>query len=113
MPLLLNVGFAANSSAVDDPGVKPGEVWGRDKKRIPAPKGAFGRSMSLPVLAKGFGVATFYYGDIDPDFLGGVPARRSRALSEAGQTEPAPDEWGSISAWAWGLSRAMDYSRDR
>ena len=41
VPLLLNISFTANSSTVDDPGVKPGEVWGRDKKRIPAPKGGF------------------------------------------------------------------------
>jgi (4-O-methyl)-D-glucuronate---lignin esterase len=110
VPLFLNLSFTANSSAVDDRGVKPGEVWGRDKKRGPAPKGgAFGRLDVLPFLAQGIGVATVYYGDIDPDFLGGVSNGVRALYLKPGQTEPAPDEWGSIAAWAWGLSRAMDY----
>jgi hypothetical protein len=108
-PLLLNLSFTANSSAVDDPGIKPGEVWGRDKKRVPAPKGGFGRVNPAPFLAQGIGVATIYYGDIDPDFLGGVPLGVRALYLKPGQSEPAPDEWGSIAAWAWGLSRAMDY----
>ena len=109
-PVLLNLSFAANSSAVDDPGIKPGEIWGRDKKRVPASGGrSFGRLNVTPFLAAGFGVATVYYGDIDPDFAGGVPYGVRALYLKPGQTEPAPDEWGSIAAWAWGLSRALDY----
>src|SRR5215207_7616426 len=110
VPLLLNLSFTANSNAVDDPGVKPGEVWGRDRKRAPATRGtSFGRLDVLPFLAAGIGVATVYYGDIDPDFPGGIQ-HGARALDlKPGQTEPAPDEWGTIAAWGWGLSRALDY----
>ena len=110
VPLLLNIGFSANSSTVDDPGVKPGEIWGRDKKRMPAVGGrSFGKFNVLPFLEKGIGFATVYYGDIDPDFDGGVPLGVRSLYLKPGQTAPAPDEWGSISAWAWGLSRAVDY----
>ena len=61
------------------------------------------------MLAQGIGVATVYYGDIDPDFEGGIPYGVRSLYLKPGQKEPAPNEWGAISAWAWGLSRALDY----
>ncbi len=111
VPLLLNLGFSANSSTVDDPGVKQGEIWNaREKKKVPAPKpGTFGRLNVLPLLDAGIGVATVYYGDIDPDFDGGLPNGVRAMYLKPGQTQPAPDEWGAIGAWSWGLSRALDY----
>jgi len=104
VPVLLNISFSPNSSTIDDPGIKPGEMWGRDHKRVPAPKGGIGRMNPLPFLQAGFGVASIYYGDVDPDFLGGEPLG-VRAM----YPEPKADEWGAIAAWAWGLSRALDY----
>jgi hypothetical protein len=111
VPVLLNISFTANSSTVDDPGIKPGEIWNaRDKKRVPASTGrSFGKLNVAKFLAEGIGVATVYYGDIDPDFPGGVPYGIRALYLKPGQTEPAPGEWGAVSAWAWGLSRALDY----
>ena len=110
VPVLLNAGFSANSSAVDDPGVKQGEIWGRDKKRVPATQGRGFGKLNVPAFVKeGFGIATLYYGDIDPDFEGGVPLGIRAQYLKPSQTVPAADEWGAVSAWAWGLSRALDY----
>ena len=109
VPVLLDASFTANSSTVDDPGVKPGEIWSREGKRVPAPKGNFGRLNVLPFLEAGIGVATVYYGDIDPDFKDGLPLGIRAAYLKPGQSAPAEDEWGTIAAWSWGLSRAMDY----
>jgi hypothetical protein len=115
VPLLLNAAFGANSSSVADPGIKPGEIWSRDRKRVPAPAGRGGAGRGTPdstvtdYLSKGFGWATMCYTDIDPDFSEGVELGVRGLYLKPGQTKPAPDEWGSIAAWAWGMSRAMDY----
>jgi hypothetical protein len=111
VPLLLNAGFTANSLTVDDPGVKPGEIWNQEKKKVPVTAGAkrFGALNVLPLLERGFGVASVYYGDIDPDFLGGVSLGVRRLYLKAGRSDPAAGEWGAIAAWAWGFSRALDY----
>jgi hypothetical protein len=110
VPLLLCIDFSTNASTFDDPGIKLGEMWDRDHKRVPAQRGVgIGRMKIDNLLAKGYGVAGVYYGDIDPDFLGGLPLGVRALYLKPGQREPAPDEWGAIAAWGWGLSRAMDY----
>lgn len=110
VPVLLMPGFFPNSSRVNDPGVKRGEMWNREKKKVPAPeKIPFGTFDVTKLTSDGFGVAMVYYGDIEPDFAGGIPYGVEGHFLKAGQTKPAADQWGAVAAWAWGLSRAMDY----
>ncbi len=110
VPLLLTPNFYPNSSMVDDPGVKRGEIWDRQHKRVAAPKSAkFGKIDVPMLLSHGIGVALVYYGDIEPDFPGGFKYGVEGLYLKKGQTKPVPDQWGAIGAWAWGLSRAMDY----
>jgi hypothetical protein len=114
VPLLLVMGWGANGAAVDDPGVLSNPVWNpKEKKRLPyvPAQGArgFGRLDVLPLIDAGFGVATFNYGDVDPDDLQGFDEGVRKLFLKPGETKPAPDEWGAIAAWGWGISRVIDY----
>lgn len=110
VPVFFNVGFSANSTITDDPGIKPGYIWGREGKKVPAPKGGqFGRMNIDQFISQGIGFASVYYGDIEPDFGDGVKYGIRGYYLKPGTDNPAADEWGAISAWSWGLSRAMDY----
>ncbi|MCZ2147064.1 MAG: hypothetical protein LC126_04750 [Bryobacterales bacterium] len=71
VPVLPHLSFTANSLSVDDPGVKEGLIWNREKKLVPASQGrGFGTLRVDDFIARGFGIATVYYGDIEPDFAG-------------------------------------------
>ena len=110
VPLFFNISFFPNNMVVKDPGVKRGMMWNRDKKRVPAPDGrGFGVLDVEKFINEGIGVATIYYGDIEPDFAEGIKYGIRGYYLKPGETYPADDEWGAISAWAWGLSCAMDY----
>jgi hypothetical protein len=60
------------------------------------------------VLSRGYGFATFDPGQIEPDKANGYTTG-IRAFFAQGQKLPGSGEWGAIGAWAWGMSRAMDY----
>ena len=77
----------------------PEEVRGLASSRWPLEK----------ILKAGYGIATFYYGDIDPDYDDGFQNGIHQFFYKKNQSYPKLNEWGSISAWASGLSYCMDY----
>ncbi|HOW67917.1 MAG TPA: acetylxylan esterase [Candidatus Paceibacterota bacterium] len=70
------------------------------------------------LLKRGYAVASFHGGDLELDRHGSgcrftteawEKGIRHFVMRQSGRTKLADDEWGSIGAWAWGLSRALDY----
>ncbi|WP_425635891.1 acetylxylan esterase [Algoriphagus yeomjeoni] len=109
-PVFFTISFTANNLSVDDPGIRVGEIWNREGKKVKADQPTAFRATNVEqFIDAGYGFATVYYGDIDPDFKGGFEHGIRKEFLESGETKPQADEWGTISAWSWGLSRAMDY----
>jgi len=113
-PVFLLLNFMGNHAIHPDPAIKLEEGWvsrGKGVSGHRATESSRGsRSSRFPVediLARGYGLATAYYGDMDPDFDDGFKNGLHGALGDPATR--TPDSWGAISAWAYGLRRAMDY----
>ena len=115
-PCFLGLNFRGNQSTMDDPSLfittswcdarHPGVVNNRATEASRA-----SHSDRWPIEAiveRGYAVATAHYCDIDPDFDDGFENGVHALFPEHRCSEAAPDRWGSIGAWAWGLSRLTD-----
>jgi hypothetical protein len=60
------------------------------------------------IVSRGFAAAVVITHDIAPDYEENFSLGFHRLFPEFSENRPA-HAWGTISAWAWGMSRAIDY----
>lgn len=109
VPLFSLLNFCGNHSVHGDPSIALPKSY-LNPDLLPAENHRGTRASRFPIeriLARGYGIATAYHGDIAPDihdnFRNGV-----HSLFDLPGSRPV-DAWGAVGAWAWGLSRIMDY----
>jgi hypothetical protein len=116
-PIFLGYNFNGNHTVCNDVNIRISGAWARNNESNGISNNQLtekSRGISTDswqaekIINAGYGLATIYYGEIDPDkddFSDGIHP----FFYVDDQQKPAAGEWGSIAAWAWGLSRAMDY----
>ena len=116
-PVFLGYNFHGNHTVINDPAIIISKAWSLNNESIGITNHTLteesrglrsGRWAISRMIEAGYGLATIYYGEIDPDKNDFTDGLHSLFYTK-GQKKPAKDEWGGIGAWAWALSRAMDY----
>jgi len=106
-PTFLGLNFHGNHTALNDPKVALPTAWvpdspvAKDHHATDAGRGFQASAWNAEeVLDRGYGLALMYGGDVAPDHPGHADGVHPHY--------PGSD-WGTVAAWAWGLSRAADY----
>lgn len=113
-PVILGLNFYGNHTLSDDQEIRVTDAWIRNNETYGAAdhraseKGRGLRRENWAVeeaINRGYGIATLYYGELDPDFDDGF----DNGVHALYQEKRDENSWGAVAAWAWGLSRVMDY----
>jgi hypothetical protein len=110
-PVFVGISFCGNYAMVDDPKIHIPTSWiyngpgVKDNHATEAGRGKQANVWNLEqTIDRGYAVATFYNGDIDPD----VKETRG-GMRPFWKTEGKDDDTATIAAWSWGVHRAVDY----
>lgn len=118
-PVFVGYNFAGNQSITSDKAVKITASWISAKTKgvlnnraTDSTRGIAKNAWPLEeIIARGYAVATIYAGDVDADFDDGNANGLQSLYPKLQQQQ---NNFSTIAAWGWGLSRAMDYlEKDR
>lgn len=117
VPVFLAYNFNGNHTVHNDPSIRLTESWVANNPSVgiihnqiteQSRAASEDRWPVEDIIRAGYGLVSIYYGDVDPDkddFSDGIHP----FFYKEGQSKPHYNEWGSIAAWAWGLSRVLDF----
>ncbi|MEO5985217.1 MAG: hypothetical protein ABIP80_06895 [Ferruginibacter sp.] len=115
-PVFTGLNFYGNQTVNTDTGITMSTRWAMNDEQIGITNNratGFSRGKDAgkwaleELINRGYGLATAYYGDLEPDNPEGWKTGIRTTLKE--ELSINENEWGAIGAWAWGLSRIMDY----
>jgi hypothetical protein len=115
VPVFVGANFCGNHTVLNDPTIALPQWWVREtclgvvnNRATDAGRGKAVDTWNAElVIDGGYALATFYYGDVDPDcnrFDDGIHPHFLKPGEKRNN-----QSWGAISAWAFGISRAVDY----
>lgn len=114
VPVFLGYNFFGNHTTSDHLGVMVTQSWTRNNESFGITENRaaedsrgmrINRWPAIDIVSRGYGLATVYYGDLDPDFDDGFKNGVHGLMGK----KHKQNSWGSIAAWAWGLCRVMDF----
>lgn len=115
-PVVLGLNFCGNHTVLNDPTIALPTRWMPEfcagctnHQATDAGRGTAVDGWSIRAsIDRGYAIATFYTGDLEPDGNGAPDGVRANYPTPETAAR-GPQAWGTIAAWAWGVHRAVDY----
>jgi dienelactone hydrolase len=120
-PAFVGMNFTGNHSLVKDPGLLlptswmyPGRKGVKDNRATEEGRGTEIDTWALEQsIDRGYAVATFYNGDVDPDRKEERGKLYKKVVGLPRRDEQEGEKTATIMFWAWGISRVVDYLATR
>ncbi len=114
-PLFLGMNFSGNHTLTADDKIRIPTAWMYDNgpgvKKNRATEEGLGKAAKVwpleQIVKAGYGVVTFYSGDVEPDIKDERTGMRPLVLPYS-EGEQASDFTSRVMLWAWGIHRAVD-----